>query len=107
MEALREVTGGLFPAHTYLLDGTTLIAYVKAGEGTAFYFRNGIKNFDKRGRKFERTDTKQFTKPKKESNAIKVTGSKGQTYIVDREQATCSCPGFAFRGACKHLAAHG
>jgi len=107
MEALRETTGGLFHPHTYLLDGTTLVAYIKAGETVPFYFSKGIKNFDKRGRKFERADTKPFKQLKKESNVITVTGSKGQTYFVDRDQATCTCPGFTFRGSCKHLASNG
>jgi hypothetical protein len=60
MEALRETTGAQFPAHTYLLNGTTLVAYIKQGTSQPFYFKNGIKNFDKRGRKFERADVKQF-----------------------------------------------
>jgi hypothetical protein len=107
MEALRETTGGLFPAHTYLLDGTTLVAYIKKGETTPFYFKAGIKGFDKRGRKFERADSTQFKQLKKESNVITVQGSKGQTYFVDRDQATCTCPGFTFRGSCKHLAENG
>jgi hypothetical protein len=50
MEALRETTGGQFPPHTYLLNGTTLVAYIKAGEAQPFYFKAPIKGFDKRGR---------------------------------------------------------
>jgi hypothetical protein len=53
MEALRETTGDLFPAHTYLLDGTTLVAYIKKNESESYYFKNPVKGFDKRGRKFE------------------------------------------------------
>jgi len=106
MEALRETTGGLFPAHTYLLEGTTLVAYIKKGESEPFYFKNGIKGFDKRGRKFEAVKPNPF-KEKSKSNAIAVTGSKGQIYYVDAEAGTCTCSGFQFRGACKHLAEHG
>ena len=103
MEALVETTGGLFPAHTYLLEGTTLVAYIKAGETTPFYFKSGIKGFDKRGRKFVKGNVKLFNKAKEPTNVETVQGSKGQTYYVDREAATCTCPGFTFRGACKHL----
>ena len=55
MDAYKEVTGGQFPAHTYLLDGNNLVAYIKVGEQKAFYFKNPIKGFDRRGRKFEKT----------------------------------------------------
>lgn len=105
MQALRETTGGLFPAHIYLVDGTSLVSYIKKGETEPFYFKQPIKGFDKRGRKFETVTPNPF-KLKKESNAITVKGSKGQTYFIDREQGNCTCPGFTFRGTCKHLAEH-
>jgi hypothetical protein len=102
MEAYKEVTGGLFPAHTYLLDGTTLVAYIKRGETVPFYFKNGIKGFDKRGRKFERADASAF-KVKAKATTVEVKGSKGNSYFVDPEARTCTCPGFTFRGSCKHV----
>jgi hypothetical protein len=68
MEAVIETTGGQFPAHTYLLDGNNLVAYVKKGETVPFYFKNPIKGFDKRGRKFAPGNKNLFT-TKKESNA--------------------------------------
>ena len=104
MEALIETTGPLFPQHTYLLDGNNLVAYVKKGETTPFYFRNPIKGFDKRGRKFVPGNINLFT-VKKESHAKTVIGSKGQTYTVTEE--SCSCPGFTYRGTCKHMGQHG
>lgn len=103
MEALRETTGGLFPAHVYLLDGNKLVSYIKKGETEPFYFKNPIKGFDKRGRKFESVTPNPF-KVKTQSNLITVKGSKGNEYIVDPEARTCTCPGFTFRGACKHVA---
>lgn len=102
MQAYREVTGGLFPAHTYLLDGTNLVAYIKVNEQKPFYFKNPIKGFDKRGRKFEKTETTTF-KVKVESHLIEVKGSNGNSYQVDPEARTCTCPGFTFRGSCKHI----
>ena len=105
MEALRETTGGQFPPHIYLLDGNKLVSYIKSGESEPFYFKNPIKGFDKRGRKFEAVKPNPFKERK--SNAIAITGSKGQVYYVDTEARSCTCPGFQFRGACKHLGEHG
>lgn len=104
MEAVREVTDWDTPNHTYLLDGTTLIAYIKQGESEPFYFAKGIKNFDKRGRKFVSADADLFTTPENatENTLIEVQGSKGAVYYVDPVEKTCTCPGFTFRGKCKH-----
>jgi hypothetical protein len=107
MEALRETTGGLFPAHTYLLDGTKLVAYIKVNTTEPFYFKNGIKGFDKRGRKFEVVPATKFKQPKKETNVITIQGSKGNIYTVNIDEKTCTCPGFTFRGSCKHVGEHG
>jgi len=104
MEAIKEITGGLFPAHTYLLDSNNLVAYVKVNETTAFYFKNPIKGFDKRGRKFTPGNKNLFTK-QKESNANTVIGSSGQVYTVTED--SCSCAGFTYRGSCKHMVKHG
>jgi hypothetical protein len=104
MEAVIETTGPLFPQHTYLLDGNNLVAYVKVNETTPFYFKNPIKGFDKRGRKFIPGNITVFT-TKKESNAHTVIGSSGQVYTVTED--SCTCAGFTYRGSCKHLVKHG
>ena len=103
MEALVETTGELFPAHTYLLEGNNLVAYVKANTTEPFYFKNPIKGFDKRGRKFIPGNKNLFT-TQKESNARTVIGSSGQAYTVTEQ--SCTCPGFTYRGTCKHMAEH-
>lgn len=103
MEAVVETTGGQFPAHTYLLDGNTLVAYVKVNETEPFYFRNPIKGFDRRGRRFAPGNKSLFTK-EKASNAKTVIGSRGQVYTVTED--SCSCPGFTYRATCKHMAEH-
>ena len=105
MIAVKETTdwgSNKAPNHTYLLDGTNLVAYIKQGDTKPFYFKSPIKGFDKRGRKFEELKKNPF-KVKVESNLREVKGSKGNSYFVDDEAKTCTCPGFIFRGACKHI----
>lgn len=104
MEALREVTewkdGGV--NHIYLLDGSNLVAYIRFGTDKPFYFKNPIKGFDRRGRKFIKVNPNPFKKIKSD-NRIKIEGSKGNTYYVNPEEGSCTCPGYTFRGACKHI----
>lgn len=103
MEAVKEVT--VWPDtqinHTYLLDGNNLVAYIRQGETKPFYFKKPIKGFDKRGRKFVAVKPNPFRKTVK-STLIEVAGSRGNVYYVDPDAKTCTCPGFTFRGACKH-----
>lgn len=117
MDAYLEITDWgdtKAPNHTYLLDGTNLVAYIKQGETTPFYFKNPIKGFDKRGRKFEKLEINPFKDWAKLLKAHidvsepvawikKVAGSKpGVFYTVNTDEKTCTCAGFTFRGTCKH-----
>jgi hypothetical protein len=105
MLALKEITdwgNKTAPNHTYLLDGTNLVAYIKQGDIKPFYFKAPIKGFDKRARKFVEVNPNPF-EVRVESHLRVVVGSKGNTYSVDDEAGTCTCPGFTFRGACKHI----
>jgi hypothetical protein len=113
MEAVREVTVwkdvSRQPNHDYLLDGDRVVAYRPWGTGEIIRGSGKIK-IDRRGRKFVKLDPNPFTgidKPQKESMVIEVKGSKGNVYYVNTEEKTCSCPGFTFRGSCKHLGEHG
>lgn len=105
MQALLETTAwdGNCANHTYLLDGTTLIAYIRAGTSQPFYFKSPIKGFDKRARKFELVTPNPFEVPAVADHVVLVTGSKGQTYTVDTAEGSCTCPGYTYRGACKHV----
>ena len=101
MEALRETTGGAFHPTVYLLDGNKMVSYIKSGDTEPFYFKNPIKGFDKRGRKFEIVQPNPFTV--KALPRIEVQGSKGQIYYIDTDDHSCTCPGYTFRGECKHI----
>lgn len=106
MEALREITEWKVdyrqPNHVYLFDGSKVIAYIRWGEGKPIYFNTPGK-LDKRGRKFVPADVSLFGDVKPQSNLIEFTGSTGGTYYVDPEAKTCTCPGYQFRGKCKHV----
>jgi len=110
MEAIKEITvwaDGSTSNHTYLLDGNNLVAYIKKGETQPYYFKNPIKGFSKTGRKFETLKTNPFKQPKVDEPMPwikRVQGSKpGVFYTVNTEENTCTCQGFTFRGACKHI----
>ena len=107
MKAYKEITvwDTNTPNHTYLLDGNTLVAYIKAGETEPFYFKNPIKGFDKRGRKFEELEHNPFETSKQQARSMlrEILGSKGNTYYVNIEESSCTCPGYTFRGTCKHI----
>lgn len=91
------------PNHVYLMEGDKIYAYIKWGEGDAEWFKNPIR-IDKRGRKFEELKANPFeVKEEQPSFIVRVKGSKGNTYDVDTDAKTCTCPGFTFRGACKHI----
>ena len=88
--------------HTYLLDGTKMLAYIKVGSTTPFYFKNPI-TIDKRGRKFVPVKPNPFKAVKEKSTIVKVSGSIGNIYSIDTVDKTCTCPGYTFRGSCKHI----
>jgi hypothetical protein len=105
MQALLETTvwAGSAVNHTYLLDGNTLVAYIRAGTSEPYYFKSPIKGFDKRARKFQVVTPNPFEVPLVADHLVSITGSKGQVYTVDTQEGTCTCPGYTFRGACKHV----
>jgi hypothetical protein len=103
MEAVKEITewtDGSKCNHTYLLDGTKMVAYIPFGKTVATVFKNPI-TISKSGRKFEKLKVNPF-KVETKSSLVEVQGSKGAVYYVDPDAKTCTCSGFTFRGACKH-----
>jgi len=93
----------------YLLDDakSKMYAYIKPGSKSVFKFKNPIR-IDTRGRKFKavaNTFDFQIEEPVADNPRWEVTGSKGDKYIVEKTDngLTCTCSGFRFRGACKHL----
>jgi hypothetical protein len=107
MEAVKEITiwadGNTNINHTYLLNGDKMVAYIRKGTENEFWFKTPIR-IDKGGRKFEVIKPNPFTGLVGSiSNLKEVDGSKGQKYIVNLDENTCTCPGYTFRGICKHV----
>lgn len=110
MKFYRETTAWEVPTpnHTYLLsDGKDkLYGYITAGTKTNTVFKKFIR-FDARGRTF--VEVKELGEISLEEAVAlerwEVKGSKGDTYIVTREEGVlqCTCSGFKFRGECKHV----
>jgi hypothetical protein len=96
------------PNHIYFLDDSKskMYAYVKFGEGKPFRFKNPIR-IDVRGRKFREVPNQWGLTVDDQplGRTWKIQGSKGDVYTVtdDSGTLTCSCSGFKFRGACKHI----
>ena len=104
MQAQREITvwaDGSTSNHTYLLDGDRMMAYIPRGSSVAQYFKAPIR-ISLSGRKFERLAVNPFEVVAGDPLEVQVEGSKGQVYTVNKELKTCTCPGYTFRGACKH-----
>ena len=107
LKAVLETTkwsGDLSPNHAYLLDGDKIMAYQPAG-GAVVYL-SGAMRLRAKGRTFQSIPARSspFRKGKPVAPAtIEVVGSKGDRYFLDPAKRTCTCPGFTFRGACKHL----
>jgi hypothetical protein len=109
MQALQETTDWATPNHVYLLDGNNLVAYIRNGTTEPVYFKNPIKGFSKSGRKFKPVEPNPFKSAPEVAvnpNLVRVQGSKPNTwYEVDTLQGSCTCPGYTFRGSCKHVRA--
>jgi hypothetical protein len=108
-EETTQWTGTKQPNHVYLMDDSKskMYAYIKFGKGDPESFKNPIRIFTQ-GRTFkeQRNFTMLFEKfadPAARTWAI--LGSKGNNYTVVQTHSgySCSCSGFKFRGACKHV----
>lgn len=111
-EAYRETTvweGSTTINHTYLLEGDKMIAYMRSQTSVPFYFKKPIQ-IDRRGRKFELVEPNPFEATaipqvvvEQQSQVKEIQGSKGAVYYLDEDTKTCTCPGYTYRGTCKHV----
>lgn len=89
--------------HVYLVEGNRVLAYRPNGQEPARFFAQSMR-FDRRGRKFVPTHGGTFDQTQDHNKHLtEIKGSTGTSYWVDSNAGTCTCPGFQFRGHCKHL----
>ena len=98
--------------HTYYLEGDKMLAYIRHGTKEPFWFKAPI-TISRSGRKFQRVDAGAFERDfgilfqdntKADPDVVEVAGSKpGVVYYVNKKEGTCTCPGFTYRGTCKHI----
>lgn len=92
MITLQEVGDNSYPNFVYVVNDSKskLISFINDFGMTTF---KTPLPFSTRGRK--------FTVLKEELEGKVVLGSKGEKYVVSNGK--CTCPGFKFRGDCKHV----
>ena len=110
MKFLQEVTEWDVPNHIYVLNDSKdkMYGYVKRGTNVVETVNKPYR-FSTSGRKFKEVpNIYGYVKPEElpEGFVKIVLGSKGEKYtITELDGVTqCSCPGFKFRGQCKHAA---
>jgi hypothetical protein len=100
--------------HVYWMDDSKnkMHAYARFGNPNDTQTFNKPIAIDTRGRKFVevRNDIYKWTDledviPATVNPTWRVAGSKGAEYVVEKDGSvyTCTCPGFKFRGACRHV----
>jgi hypothetical protein len=113
LQILKEITQWdteyKTPNHTYLLDGDKIIAYAVFGGDEIRTSPSRIK-IDKRRRKFIFSDHPGLKKlianekPESGTRTFKITsGEKIYFVSIKKDNYSCTCTGFSFRGKCKHM----
>ena len=107
MKFFRETTAWDVPNHVYLLstDKSKMYGYIKRNTEDAVTFKKPYR-FDARGRSFvEVKELGEIDLDEVKSEQWKFSGSQGNEYVVQRLDGVlrCSCPGFTYRGDCKHV----
>ena len=108
MKVLQEITDWDTPNHIYFANDSKdkIYAYIRASGGEVQRFRVPMK-FKTTGRKFkEIKNTFGYTVDDRPlGRTWTVSGSRGDSYTVSELNGewSCTCAGFKFRGACKHV----
>ena len=96
-----QVANGIY----HVNDSGYLVGY-KGPTSEYKKFSKPMKGFSKARRTFKKVG--EYADDSEDNkNVTRVQGSKGNVYLVTDEDGikTCTCPGFTFRGKCKHVGA--
>jgi len=113
LEILKETTewAGDYQTcnHTYLLDGSKIVAYVKSGTDEVQVLRTPLA-IDKRRRTFIKANHDGLaalikTQPKDpNAKTFKIKSGEKEYFVkVTKNRYSCTCTGYNFRGKCKHI----
>lgn len=104
IEILQEVTDwGKYKVNNgvyHVNSAGKLVAYQVNVDSELQVLKVPSTQFSKARRKFKKIGERPEEIP---SHIIELTGSKGNKYFLDTEKGTCTCPGYTFRGNCKHV----
>ena len=78
-----------------------LVAYQPNAESELQVLNVPSTQFSKARRKFKKIGS--YPEITNEPHVKLIEGSNGNTYSLDTEKGTCSCPGYTYRGNCKHV----
>ena len=102
IEILQEITDwGTLSINNgiYHIDSSgNLVAYQPSKDAKLKTFTNPLKAFSKARRKFVKIGE---VEEQLADDVIIVQGSNGNTYTI--QDGRCSCPGYTYRGNCKHV----
>jgi len=102
IEILQEVTDwGKYSVNNgiYHVNGAgQLVAYKPSETAELKTFNNPLKQFSKSRRKFVKLGEAD---EQLADDVVVVQGSNGKTYTI--QDGKCSCPGYTYRGNCKHV----
>jgi hypothetical protein len=104
IDILQEVTDwGKYKVNNgiYHVNGSgQLVAYQPNKDAEIQVLNIPSTQFSKARRKFKKIGERA---EELANHIVKVEGSKGNIYYVDIIKKTCTCPGFTYRGNCKHV----
>ena len=105
IEILQEITDwGKYKVNNGIYHVNSvgkLVAYQPNADSELQVLNVPSTQFSKARRKFKKIGS--YPEITNEPHVKLIEGSNGNTYSLDTEKGTCSCPGYTYRGNCKHV----